>query len=188
MKEAWFDPFEKATGIKVEMRLQHGMMDALAKMKASKDNIGVDVWVTGLVPTMLADEGFGEWGFAALVDVDGRRLLFDTGANEDTVQRNVRALGIDLTTVDTVILSHNHADHTTGLTPLRRQLASTAPKALSTLYAGKGLFWPRLAADGKVDDRTARMRRDYEASGGRVVDVTAPTEVAGRRSEIRAPT
>jgi hypothetical protein len=38
-----------------------------------------------ILSTMLADEGFGEWGFAALVEVDGRRLLFDTGANEDTV-------------------------------------------------------------------------------------------------------
>ena len=33
-----------------------------------------------ILSTMLADEGFGEWGFAALVEVDGRRILFDTGA------------------------------------------------------------------------------------------------------------
>ncbi|HEX7284343.1 MAG TPA: hypothetical protein VF239_19965, partial [Vicinamibacterales bacterium] len=43
-----------------------------------------------ILSTMLADEGFGEWGFAALVTVDGRRILFDTGANEDTVQRNLK--------------------------------------------------------------------------------------------------
>lgn len=30
---------------------------------------------------MLADEGFGERG------VDGRRILFDTGADDDTVKR-----------------------------------------------------------------------------------------------------
>lgn len=42
-----------------------------------------------LLSTMLADEGFGEWGFAALVEVDGRRILFDTGANDDTVARNL---------------------------------------------------------------------------------------------------
>ena len=45
-----------------------------------------------ILSTMLADEGFGEWGFAALVQVDGRRILFDTGANDDTVQRNLKAM------------------------------------------------------------------------------------------------
>lgn len=131
-----------------------------------------------ILSTMLADEGFGEWGFAALVEADGRRILFDTGANDDTVLRNVRILGVDLSTVETVVLSHNHADHTTGLMPLRRSVAASAPKALATLYAGKGLFWPRVGADGQADDRTARMRREYEESGGRVIDVEGPTEIA----------
>ena len=90
---------------------------------------------------MLADEGFGEWGFAALVEVDGRRILFDTGAHEDTVQRNLRELKLDLSDVELVILSHNHADHTTGSDDAahassRRQV----PKALATAYAGTGLF------------------------------------------------
>ena len=79
---------------------------------------------------MLADEGFGEWGFAALVEVDGRRILFDTGANDDTVQRNLKAMKLDLSDVEHVILSHNHDDHTTGLLTLRRQFAAASPKAL----------------------------------------------------------
>src|SRR5260370_608435 len=33
-----------------------------------------------ILSTMLADEGIGEWGFAALVETDGHRILFDTGA------------------------------------------------------------------------------------------------------------
>ena len=56
MKAAWFDPFEKATGVKVELRPQGAMMEALAKLKAAKDKMDVDVWVTGLTPTALADE------------------------------------------------------------------------------------------------------------------------------------
>lgn len=56
MREAWFDPFEKATGITVEMRPQGSMMAALAKLKAQKSNMGIDVWVTGMAPTLLADE------------------------------------------------------------------------------------------------------------------------------------
>ena len=126
-----------------------------------------------IVSTMLADEGFGEWGFAALVEVDGRRILFDTGANEDTVVRNLKTLGLDLRNVQSVVLSHNHADHTTGLMPLRGLVGSKS-KSLSTLYVGSGIFAPRVAADGRVDERMANIRREYESTGGRVVEVEAP--------------
>ena len=50
--------------------------------------------------TMLADEGIGEWGFAALVEVDGRRILFDTGARPRTVLENARELKVDLAGID----------------------------------------------------------------------------------------
>jgi 7,8-dihydropterin-6-yl-methyl-4-(beta-D-ribofuranosyl)aminobenzene 5'-phosphate synthase len=130
-----------------------------------------------ILSTMLADEGFGEWGFAALVEVDGRKILFDTGANEDTVQRNLKAMKLDLSDVELVILSHNHDDHTTGLMTLRRQFAAANPKALSTAYAGTGLFWPRVAAGGQVSDRMNAIRREYEATGARVIEVSGPMEI-----------
>src|SRR4030095_15758160 len=41
-----------------------------------------------ILSTMLADRGIGEWGFAALVEVDGKKLLFDTGARPDTGREN----------------------------------------------------------------------------------------------------
>ncbi len=130
-----------------------------------------------ILSTMLADEGFGEWGFAALVEVDGRQILFDTGANEDTVQRNLKVMGLDLSGVEIVVLSHNHADHTTGLLPLRRQFAAKAPNSLSTVYAGSGIFWPRISTAGQLDDRMTRIKREFEATGGRVVEVSKPTEL-----------
>jgi 7,8-dihydropterin-6-yl-methyl-4-(beta-D-ribofuranosyl)aminobenzene 5'-phosphate synthase len=123
---------------------------------------------------MLADEGFGEWGFAALVEADGRRILFDTGANEDTVARNLKALRIDLAGVEQVILSHNHGDHTAGLLPLRRQFAPKSAATLQSLLVGPGIFWPRLDSGGRLDDRMARVRREYEATGGRVTEVAKP--------------
>jgi 7,8-dihydropterin-6-yl-methyl-4-(beta-D-ribofuranosyl)aminobenzene 5'-phosphate synthase len=130
-----------------------------------------------ILSTMLADEGFGEWGFAALVEVDGRKILFDTGANEDTVQRNLKAMALDLSDVELVILSHNHDDHTTGLMTLRRQYAAVNPRALSTAYAGTGLFWPRIGPAGQVSDRMNAIRRDYEATGAKVIDVAGPIEI-----------
>lgn len=130
-----------------------------------------------ILSTMLADEGFGEWGFAALVAVDGRRILFDTGAHDDTVQRNLKVLGLDLSDVEIVVLSHNHGDHTTGLLPLRRQFAAKSPKALSKVYGGHGIFWPRIAPGGQVSDAMDRIKRDYESTGGTIVEVSKPTEI-----------
>ena len=77
-----------------------------------------------VLSTMLADtQGIGEWGFAAVVEADGHRLLFDTGARPETVLENARELGIDLADIVEVVLSHHHGDHTGGLLTLRRELA-----------------------------------------------------------------
>jgi hypothetical protein len=59
-----------------------------------------------ILSTMLADDGIGEWGFAALVEADGRKILFDTGARPNTVLENARELKLDLSDVQDVILSH----------------------------------------------------------------------------------
>ncbi len=56
-----------------------------------------------------------DWGFSALIEHDGKRILFDTGNNAEVFERNVKALNIDLTKLDFVVISHRHADHTTGL-------------------------------------------------------------------------
>jgi 7,8-dihydropterin-6-yl-methyl-4-(beta-D-ribofuranosyl)aminobenzene 5'-phosphate synthase len=61
-----------------------------------------------------------DWGFAALVEYGGKRILFDTGNNADIFAGNVRALGIDLRRLDFVVVSHRHGDHVAGLNYLLR--------------------------------------------------------------------
>ena len=61
-----------------------------------------------------------EVGLSYLITTDNNRILFDVGQNtgrEDPspLQRNMTALGIDLNTIDTVFISHNHLDHVGGL-------------------------------------------------------------------------
>jgi 7,8-dihydropterin-6-yl-methyl-4-(beta-D-ribofuranosyl)aminobenzene 5'-phosphate synthase len=56
-----------------------------------------------------------DWGFSALVEHHGKRILFDTGNDAAIFEHNVKALGVDLTKLDFVVISHRHADHTTGL-------------------------------------------------------------------------
>ncbi len=62
-----------------------------------------------------ASYGFlAEWGLSIFVEVDGLRILVDTGLSYSAVH-NAQLLGIDLSTIDRVVLSHGHADHTGGL-------------------------------------------------------------------------
>src|ERR1700683_4432128 len=56
-----------------------------------------------------------DWGFSALVEHNGKRILFYTGNDATIFEHNVKELGIDLTKLDFVVISHRHADHTTGL-------------------------------------------------------------------------
>ncbi|HUW58758.1 MAG TPA: MBL fold metallo-hydrolase [Planctomycetota bacterium] len=69
-----------------------------------------------------------EHGFSALLETDRGRLLFDVGSSGDAVLANAAVLGVDLTEVDAIALSHGHYDHTGGLAKVLEE----APRA--TLY------------------------------------------------------
>ena len=129
-----------------------------------------------VLSTMLSDNGIGEWGFAGLVEADGHRILVDTGAKPDTVLLNVRQLGLDLSDVREVVLTHNHDDHVGGLLTLRREFMKKNPAALSIVHVGKGIFYSR-PSDGKEDNIMLAIRKEYEATGGRFVEHDAPAEL-----------
>jgi 7,8-dihydropterin-6-yl-methyl-4-(beta-D-ribofuranosyl)aminobenzene 5'-phosphate synthase len=75
-----------------------------------------------------------DWGYAALVEVNGKRILFDTGNNPEVFAQNVKAKGVDLTQLDFVVMSHRHSDHMGGLT----HLLAVNPKV--KIYAPKEPF------------------------------------------------
>jgi 7,8-dihydropterin-6-yl-methyl-4-(beta-D-ribofuranosyl)aminobenzene 5'-phosphate synthase len=113
--------------------------------------------------------GAGEWGFSALIEADGRRVLLDTGAHPDTVLQNAHDFKIDLSDVKEVILTHNHWDHVTGLIPLRKELMKTNPAAMSVVHVARGIFYSRPAQEGEENTMIA-VKKDYEATGGRFIE------------------
>jgi 7,8-dihydropterin-6-yl-methyl-4-(beta-D-ribofuranosyl)aminobenzene 5'-phosphate synthase len=54
-------------------------------------------------------------GFGCLIEVGGIRILFDTGGEMAILAHNLEALGIDVDTIDFIVLSHEHWDHVGGL-------------------------------------------------------------------------
>jgi len=90
---------------------------------------------TSAAPTPTADaakaqitilyDAFGEpsamqkdWGYAALVEYGGKRILFDSGNNPKILAQNAKAKNVDLSKLDFVVMSHRHGDHMGGLTYL----------------------------------------------------------------------
>src|SRR5438132_9953088 len=83
---------------------------ARAAATESKGQITILYDAFGADPSMSKD-----WGFSALVEVAGKRILFDTGNDAGIFAANVKAKGVDLKTLDFVVLSHRHSDHMAGL-------------------------------------------------------------------------
>jgi 7,8-dihydropterin-6-yl-methyl-4-(beta-D-ribofuranosyl)aminobenzene 5'-phosphate synthase len=135
--------------------------------------------VTVLVTNLAGDahEGDGEWGYSALVEIDGHKILYDTGLSADMVLRNAKALKIDLSDVEDVVLSHNHYDHVGGLMALRRELSKINPRAMSRVHVGARVFEPRLNESGEDQNGLRLSKSEYLATGGIFIAHDKPTEL-----------
>jgi 7,8-dihydropterin-6-yl-methyl-4-(beta-D-ribofuranosyl)aminobenzene 5'-phosphate synthase len=99
-----------------------------------------------------------DWGYAALVEINGKRILFDTGDDPVILEKNVKAKGVDITKLDFVVLSHRHSDHVGGLS----YLLSVNPKV--KIYAPKegfGIFGSDLPSKFYRKDESLPAERRY---------------------------
>ena len=94
--------------------------------------------------TACLGSGRGIWaehGLAYWIDSGAIRVLFDTGASGDVLLHNAAQLGLDLTKIDAIALSHGHIDHVGGLeTVLRRNTTAPIylhPDATNPKYTGQ---------------------------------------------------
>lgn len=76
-----------------------------------------------------------DFGFSCITKYQGKTILFDAGSNADIFKRNITKLGIDLTKVDIVVVSHGHFDHLNGLD----YLLQINPKV--KIYFPYDIFW-----------------------------------------------
>ena len=91
--------------------------------------------------TILVDNQAGpglttEHGFSLWIEADDRHILFDTGQGP-ALPQNARALGVDLTQTDRLVLSHGHYDHTGGMP----HVLHVAPNV--HVYCHPGVVQPR---------------------------------------------
>ena len=91
--------------------------------------------ITLLENTSLREDLRAEHGLSLCIEACGRRILFDAGQS-DAFARNAEKLGVDLSRVDLMVLSHGHYDHGGGIREFLR-LNRSAP-----VYANPGVFLP----------------------------------------------
>jgi 7,8-dihydropterin-6-yl-methyl-4-(beta-D-ribofuranosyl)aminobenzene 5'-phosphate synthase len=85
----------------------------------------------------------GEYGFAALVTVNGKSFLFDTGS-KDALLKNALLAGVDLAQINDLVISHGHFDHTGAV----MQFLQTGRN--KRIYAHSNIFVPRYVLLGEL--------------------------------------
>ncbi len=123
----------------------------------------------------------GQWGLSFYLDLidsksDERKILFDTGINKEALLHNIKSLEKDLSTIDCVVLSHGHLDHTAATVEAVKASGGVP------VYAHPYCFSPKVFEDKEGKRRQIGVPEgqgisDIEAAGGRVVLSREPVEV-----------
>lgn len=124
-----------------------------------------------------------EHGLAYHVEttVNGRphAFLFDFGADFHGISKNIERLGLDLTKVEALALSHDHLDHQAALMDLLAAWKTRIPVG-TPFYVGEGFFQGTYMkrSDGSVESLLALDKDSLEALGLlRIVETTVPTPI-----------
>ena len=117
---------------------------------SARSIIGSEYEITVLATNTANFGGIGEWSFSALLESEDEKILFDTGFDENTVLHNAKVLNKDLSSVEKVILSHFHGDHTGGLIKLRKEFMTQNSKAFSKVFVAEGFFEQRYDVNGNL--------------------------------------
>ena len=131
----------------------------------------MSVKITTLIENLAyGDKLMGEHGLSLLIETDDGSILFDTGQSGKFID-NARVLGVDLSKIRAVALSHGHYDHTGGLE------AFCAVNDSAKIYAKRGLFVPKYKKAGSTEQKfigTPYLPRIYQ---NRIHWVDRPTEI-----------
>jgi len=123
----------------------------------------------------IANFGYlAEWGLSILVEVDGLGILMDTGLNFSAVH-NAQLMGIDLATIDRIVLSHGHADHTGGLREVLKRRGEVEVLAHPDIWAPK-----YVRRDGETEEQYIGIpfsREELESLGAHFNLVREPVSI-----------
>ena len=115
------------------------------------------------------------WGFSALVEVRGQRVLFDMGSKPELFLANLRELGIDKSTIAATVISHQHSENPNpvyrilpaGVIYFLDSVLAKQPLAKDPVQVAKGVW-----TTGQIDGTPPEQGLVIETSKGLVMLVS----------------
>jgi len=107
-----------------------------------------------------------EHGFSVLIEGQGKRILFDTGQTEAMIA-NLELFEVEPESIDAIVLSHGHYDHTGGLYALLER------NSHATVFAKSQLFEPKYHGSEKFIGTPLKQSQLND----RIVFVNYPMEI-----------
>ncbi|MEM3226520.1 MAG: MBL fold metallo-hydrolase [Saccharolobus sp.] len=138
-------------------------------VKSLKITILSDNFVSTIIPPLI-----GEWGFSALIEADGIKILYDLGNSGYPLLYNSEKLGIRLEDVEYIILSHGHRDHTGALSneKVLEKLRGKVLIAHPSIFEKKFLNWY-----GKLEYIGIPLTRDEMEKNFHLILSSQPLEI-----------
>jgi 7,8-dihydropterin-6-yl-methyl-4-(beta-D-ribofuranosyl)aminobenzene 5'-phosphate synthase len=140
------------------------------------------VSVTTLADNVVYHSGLlGQFGFSAYLEIRDRRgqrhsLVFDAGRIKSALLYNIKALKLDLSQSECIVLSHGHHDHTCATVELIRK-----SKRKVKVIVHPSIFDPRFVVEkGKRRYHgipKGERREDLLKAGAEIVETTEPIEI-----------
>ena len=106
-----------------------------------------------------------DWGFSCLIEGTEKTILFDTGTQPQILMHNVGVLGVDLKKVDQIVISHNHDDHTGGLTAVLEKNPEVTVFFPISFPPEFGRRVESLKAKARTVDQSVEICRDVYLTG-----------------------
>ncbi|MEA1967437.1 MAG: MBL fold metallo-hydrolase [Thermodesulfobacteriota bacterium] len=116
--------------------------------------------ITILYDNSIFKEGLlPDWGFAAFIEFQNKKILFDTGGNGRILLSNMKKMNISPREVDEIFLSHHHFDHIGGLSAFLNKNNNV------TVYAPSSLRGIKNAAKLKYIDTSTELHENIYSTG-----------------------
>ena len=146
--------------------------------------VGVERVSFALAPNTAPKVLRNEWGLSLYVESargkETRRILIDFGFTAETLNHNLKLLGIDCAALDALVLSHGHYDHFGGMAGFLKAQRSKLKARLPLYLGGEECFCLREAGVGNAAGSFGALdRKAIAAAKLKVVSAEKPLSIAG---------
>jgi len=134
-----------------------------------------------IVENMVGRKVWGSWGLSMLLEFEDaknvkRKVLFDTGGDKKVFLHNIEALEVDITDINSIVVSHGHWDHTAALVEVVQSSGGIK------VFCHPDTFLPRLVVNKEGKKREIGVPKEQqmdkiEAVGGEIIFNKEPTEI-----------